>query len=130
MISIRKAVALLDLCYGYDYTGPLGALDIQLDAVDLTALREPDAWPTEPIEPRLLDWLPPCRDVVIAQDVDLWLYKIESLQMWYHPTVSGPNDEFDALPRCNTLERAQLLCEQHRRLRRATAATVATTSGG
>ena len=134
MIGTRKAVALLDMASEYQYTGPIAALDFELAEIGATALR--DTWPHVALTPRVLDWLPACRGVVIGQDTGMWFYSIAESGMWWHPSVSGPGEHVEKLDRCKSLARAKLLCEQHRRQRRiptpttATAASAATTTSG
>lgn len=94
-----------------------------------THLLDAGAWAPVQTEPAVLDWIN-IRGMRIGQDVDLWVYQVEQYGMWWCATCSGPNGEYVALARTDAWPKSQLVCEQHRRSRRAAIAAAPVTSSG
>ncbi|MUL47570.1 hypothetical protein FZI85_24975 [Mycobacterium sp. CBMA293] len=127
MITTEEVVGLLDVYHlvGLDNQGRELLTNV-LTARGSNALLADGAWSPVLAEPFVLNWSN-TRGVMIGQDADLWLYKVELFGLFWRATCSGPNREDISLPRADSWPKAQLICEQHRRSRRAAAPV---TSGG
>lgn len=133
MITTREVVGLLDV---FHLVGLCNTdrrlLEMVLAECGVTQLLNTGAWPPVRTEPVVLDWIN-TRGLLIGQDADLWLYQVESIGTSWKAMCSGPRGELEYLPRTPSWQRAQLMCEQHRRQRRASvrlAEQAPTASGG
>lgn len=130
MITTAEIVGLLDVFHLVGLCDrDQKLLEASLAERRSTHLLDADAWAPVHTEPAVLEWTN-TRGILIGQDSDLWLYHAEQTGIWWHATCSGPGGEYVHLQRADTWQRAQLVCEQHRRSRRASAAAASTTSGG